>query len=102
MVTSTTIDIEGFDKDALLALRSAIDDRLKRIAQSERAKARRTIVELAGEHKIDLAELATQTRSPAYRDPENAFNVWSGRGRQPTWVRERIAGGSTLEDLRAG
>lgn len=101
MVTSATIDIESLQKAELLQLQARIDERLKRLAQIERAKARKTIVELAGAHEIDLAELATKTRSPAYRDPRNAFNIWSGRGRKPAWVRERLAEGAALEDLRA-
>ncbi|MDM0002617.1 H-NS family nucleoid-associated regulatory protein [Variovorax sp. J22P240] len=33
-----------------------------------------------------------------YRD--GAGNSWTGRGPQPRWMKEAIAGGKTLEDLR--
>lgn len=101
MAAPNSIDLDGLDRDELIALQARIAERLKRIAQAERAKARRMIFELAGEHKIDLAELATQPQPPVYRDPQNEFNVWTGRGRQPAWVRARIAEGMTLEQLKA-
>lgn len=34
-----------------------------------------------------------------YRNPENADQTWSGRGRQPLWVVEQLAKGKRIEDL---
>lgn len=34
---------------------------------------------------------------PKYRNPANPQETWSGRGRQPVWVRELIAKGGTLD-----
>lgn len=39
-------------------------------------------------------------RSIKYRDPENPLHVWSGVGRMPHWVRERLDGGGSLEELK--
>jgi DNA-binding protein H-NS len=36
---------------------------------------------------------------PKYRNPENADETWSGRGRQPKWVQAALAGGEKLSDL---
>jgi DNA-binding protein H-NS len=36
---------------------------------------------------------------PAYRNPRNSAETWTGRGRQPKWVREALARGVRLEDL---
>jgi DNA-binding protein H-NS len=36
---------------------------------------------------------------PKYRNPENADETWSGRGRQPKWVQAALASGETLSDL---
>lgn len=38
-------------------------------------------------------------KAAAYRDA--AGNTWSGRGRRPGWVNAALAGGKTLEQLRA-
>src|SRR5689334_6347026 len=34
-----------------------------------------------------------------YRNPDNASETWSGRGRQPKWVDQKVKGGVKLEDL---
>jgi DNA-binding protein H-NS len=36
---------------------------------------------------------------PVYRNPSNSAETWTGRGRQPKWVREALARGLRLEDL---
>jgi DNA-binding protein H-NS len=36
---------------------------------------------------------------PAYRNPCNSAETWTGRGRKPKWVREALARGVRLEDL---
>lgn len=36
---------------------------------------------------------------PVYRNPSNSAETWTGRGRQPKWVRDALASGARLEDL---
>lgn len=36
---------------------------------------------------------------PKYRNPADADVTWTGRGRQPVWVREFVQGGGKLEDI---
>ncbi len=36
---------------------------------------------------------------PAYRNPCNSAETWTGRGRQPKWLREALARGMQLADL---
>lgn len=41
------------------------------------------------------------TKVPAkYRDPANAANVWSGRGRAPSWFTDALQLGLSPEDMR--
>ena len=40
--------------------------------------------------------------APKYRNPGNASETWSGRGRQPKWLEEKIAGGKSLDDFLIG
>ena len=35
------------------------------------------------------------------RNPDNAEETWSGRGRKPRWVEQALAAGKTLADLAA-
>jgi DNA-binding protein H-NS len=34
-----------------------------------------------------------------YRDPETPENVWSGRGKHPQWLREKLAQGHAVEEF---
>lgn len=36
---------------------------------------------------------------PKYRNPENAEQTWTGRGKQPLWFAAAIEGGKTREEL---
>lgn len=35
-----------------------------------------------------------------YRDPNNAENTWSGRGRKPLWVLAWLEQGRSMDDLK--
>jgi DNA-binding protein H-NS len=34
-----------------------------------------------------------------FRNPDNPAEIWSGRGRKPKWVEEKLNQGRTLDDL---
>lgn len=36
-----------------------------------------------------------------YRDPENADNTWTGKGRVPKWMQEKLEQGATKEQFQA-
>jgi DNA-binding protein H-NS len=35
-----------------------------------------------------------------YQNPENLSEQWTGRGRQPTWIKQAVESGKNLDDLR--
>ncbi len=37
--------------------------------------------------------------APKYRNPEDAKATWTGRGKQPIWVRNYLENGGTLESI---
>ena len=37
--------------------------------------------------------------APKYRNPANAKDTWTGRGKQPRWLAAEIAGGRKLEEF---
>jgi DNA-binding protein H-NS len=39
---------------------------------------------------------------PKFANPDEPSQVWSGRGKTPRWVREKLASGLSLEELRIG
>ena len=39
---------------------------------------------------------------PKFTNPDEPSQVWSGRGKRPRWVTEKLASGLSLEDLSIG
>jgi DNA-binding protein H-NS len=37
---------------------------------------------------------------PKFRNPEDPLETWSGRGHQPKWVRNLVAAGTRIDELR--
>src|SRR4051794_26769610 len=65
--------------------------RLKSEKQStERSALRQRLVDLAKERGFDIHDLFGKGRKGTvavkYRDPKNAENTWTGRGRMPRWM----------------
>lgn len=104
--TKTTPDlaasIEDMSDERLEEIQQAIEAEIRRREVRKAREVRKQIVELAHQHNIDLSTLAGAAKvdAPKYRDPENQFNVWSGRGRKPSWIRKFLAAGGDLEDVK--
>ena len=47
------------------------------------------------------AAVVKENAGPSYRNPANAAETWSGRGRKPKWVIEWLEAGNSLEKLLA-
>lgn len=90
---------EKSDKD-LETIRKAVEtEQRKRAARKKRAAAKQ-IEDIARENDIDLASLAKTKARPVYRDPDNQFNTWNGRGRKPGWLQQALDRGLDLDDLK--
>lgn len=75
--------------------------------KSELESARNEIYAIAHRMSLPLKDLiATGIRKTAgkvavqYRNPANATEEWTDRGRQPTWVKELIASGKDLSSAK--
>ncbi|QXT41147.1 H-NS family nucleoid-associated regulatory protein [Gymnodinialimonas ceratoperidinii] len=99
------VDLDKLSVDELQKLQK---DTAKAIASFEKRKRADALAELeavAQKHGFKLADLVVikkdaKPASPAkYRHPENAAMTWTGRGRQPNWIKEGLAAGKTLEDF---
>ncbi len=101
------IDFDALSDDELNKLRAKADAAAKRRADKARKTVIEKITELAQRHAIDLPALAKRVSAepnrksgPArYRDPENDFNTWTGKGRRPKWLTDHLGDGKTLEQL---
>lgn len=101
------------DIDALKLVQAFAAERIEELEQQHKADALARLHEIARESGFTLEQLTgsgeagsgTKKRKmppvpPKYRDPNDADRTWTGRGRQPKWVREQIEAGKDLEDLR--
>jgi DNA-binding protein H-NS len=81
---------------------------MKKREQEEVQKAREQIQAIAQRVGLPLKDLiAANTRGSKsgsvavrYRHPDNQAQQWTGRGRQPKWVKEWVEGGKSLDKLR--
>lgn len=107
------------DEEAGMAVKQTAAERIKKL-DSERAqildealgRARETVAELNSLGlKYDLVDGATpqkkargmrkgSTVEPKYRDPENPSLTWTGRGRMPKWLQERVDAGGNKDDFK--
>lgn len=103
------IDLDAMSRQELLKLKSDLEKALNSVADRERRTALEAAEKAAAAHGFSLSQLtgvslpkgrSGKSASPAkYRNPENAGQTWSGRGRRPEWVNAALAAGKGLPDL---
>jgi DNA-binding protein H-NS len=89
--------------DELWSLYEQVTSALARRTASEKAKLEERLRRLG---HSDRAIGDNRTRRPypkvlpKYQNPRNPGERWSGRGKQPHWVRAQLKAGKKLEHLR--
>ena len=75
--------------------------------RQELDKAREQIMAIAQQAGIPLKQLILDGLHPRagkvavqYRNPNNASEQWTGRGRQPLWVKSWVESGKSIDLLR--
>lgn len=91
-------------------LRNLADKVQQEVQSRERQdldKAREQIMAIAQEAGIPLKQLILDGLHPRagkvavqFRNPNNASEQWTGRGRQPLWVRSWVESGKSIDLLR--
>ena len=80
----------------------------KAIASFEARKRKEALAAVeakAAEMGFSLSELTSGAKpngtksAPKYCHPENPAKTWTGKGRQPNWLKDALACGKALEDL---
>jgi DNA-binding protein H-NS len=98
----STINLEAMPDQQLQELRQQVEVEFKKRDSRLKREARKQILQLAQQHDIDLSSLTVQPNDTVkYRDPSNQFNTWSGKGRQPAWVKKSLENGVKLDDLKS-
>ena len=110
-------DYETMSRKDLMKLRGDIDRAIATVGDRDKRNALKAAEGIAREHGFSLTDLmplmnaAKKTRGAGasgeaavvrFRNPEDATQTWSGRGRRPRWYNEAEAAGRPIDDLRAG
>lgn len=83
-------------------------DFLKEIKQKAKAlgvSATSLLAELQADKKLSKTKATKKKKRvlpkvmPKYRNPDNAKETWTGRGRQPKWVEAQVAKGVSLTSM---
>lgn len=95
---------------SLAELRNLADKVQQEVQGRERHdldKAREQIMAIAQQAGIPLKQLILDGLHPRagkvavqYRNPDNASEQWTGRGRQPLWVKSWVESGKSIDLLR--
>jgi DNA-binding protein H-NS len=101
-----TIDLNKLSLKELKDLQSQV---VRAIASFEDRKKKEALAELEEKARamgFSLAELTGTSvgrkRSPStakYRNPANASDTWTGRGRKPRWFEAALKAGKKPEDM---
>jgi len=103
------MNLSNLSSSELRNLQEQIKRELKQREGMDKQKAREQILAIAQQAGVPLRELLAGfpgTRNKGgkvaarYRNPANAAEQWTGRGRQPKWVKEWVDGGKPLDGLR--
>lgn len=103
------MDLSTMSVADLRALQDTIKQELKKREGQEIANARSQILAIAQSLGMPLKDLmngaaSSRTKSGPvavqYRNPENSTEQWTGRGRQPKWVKAWLEAGKSLDALR--
>lgn len=74
------------------------DDLKRQVRELVKQKAGVSVEELFGFGKSSSAAKRGKA-APKYRDPANAANTWTGRGRPPVWMQNQLNAGRQKDDF---
>jgi DNA-binding protein H-NS len=95
------IDLNAKSIEELWALHEEIASILSTKMEAEKLKLQKRLEQIEGKIPDKAPERRPYPKVyPRYRNPNPPHQSWSGRGKQPKWIREWLAEGNAVEDLR--
>jgi DNA-binding protein H-NS len=97
------IDLETLSLDELKDLRKQVEAAIKGFEKRRKKEALAAAQKAAQELGFSLEDILSEKGGskglPKYANPANPEQTWTGRGRQPNWVKDALAKGKSLDDL---
>ena len=103
------MDLSKLSSADLRKLQEQVKHELKQRESQDLAKAREQILAIAESVGVPLKDLVggaaaprakTGSVAPRYRNPADASQLWTGRGRQPKWVKQWLEAGKDIAGLK--
>ena len=93
--------LKSMSTDQLLDLYQKVQLMLADKLQAEKAKIEERLrrVKSVGGVTRDRLRRPYPPVLPKYKNPRNPTEIWSGRGKQPLWVREQLEAGKNLDQF---
>lgn len=107
-------DLKSMSRKELEKLKTNIDKALEKLAAKDKKNALAAAQKAAAAHGFSLAEITggaveapkRKTKSgpkkvsaPKYRNPADADQTWTGKGRQPEWFKAAITKGTSPDKM---
>jgi DNA-binding protein H-NS len=101
-------DLSAMSLDELKTLHKDVEKAIRTFEERKRLEALVALEAKAKEMGFSLSELTggkskgkagQATSLPKYVHPENPAVTWTGRGRQPSWIKDALQAGRSLDDF---
>ena len=102
------MNLSNLNLTELRDLEEQVRREIKKRGAEDLIRAREEIMLIAQKIGVPLKDILGAQGKPKsakgnmiYVHPDNSALGWSGRGRQPGWIKQWLESGKSLEDLRA-
>ena len=106
-----SVNVDKMSLKDLVELEAKVKKAIAAARDRERIEVKRKMAEMAETHGFSVGELFGNARggkggakgksvgAAKFANPENKSDTWTGRGRKPNWLVERLKKGSKLNDF---
>lgn len=77
-----------------------VQEQIRQLATSVGMSPEEVIMQMSRGRRGSRAASAKGVRIVRYRNPEDPEQTWTGRGKHPNWLREKLQAGANLEDFK--
>ena len=104
-------DIKKMTRKELTKLKTEVEKALEKLALNDKRAALAAAEKAAAAHGFTLAEITgdvalrkaragpKKASAPRYKNPADATQTWTGKGRQPDWFKAAIVAGTTPDAM---
>ena len=104
------VDLKSMSRKELEKLRKDVDAALQKVEARELKMAHDAAVKAVADYGFSLSDVtnmagasrrgsAKSVSAPKYRNPTDASQTWTGKGRQPDWYKSEMAKGTDPQSL---